>query len=991
MVRDLQVVDAQQVRATQQPRLGSDLGVAGQQGAAAVEVDPQDDRVLVAVERQAPVGGWRQDRHLGAAQGEALPFVDALERHAAGRGDALGLGGGQRDVRRQRRRPDEQHPDRQGGEDGGQPAGVVVVRVGHEDGVERADAPLAEPCEGDVRFGSAVDEEADGAAGVVGHLDEDRVPLTDVEGGDRQVLDRRGRLHRRERRERDGPGDRRDREAWRAAPQQQPGGERQSRRGGEQRRVEPCTGSAPGGGGQDPGDGEAGERGEEPTGGGPCQPDADRGDPHRLRDGGERDREEVRGHRPPGEPLLQGEQERRRAELRTEADGREQAEGAGAPQALGERRGEDEHPRRGGHRQPEAQVPGEQRVDEEQEQRGHRQGMPSIAAPPQEPGAEDERRHEPGPQDRGLPAHEQDVPAEGAESHEAPAAHADAQQPGESQDAGEHECDVPAGDDDEVGEPGVGELGAPLGALPADVAGEQPGEDRRAVVVEVAPGDLPGPLPHRGGDPPAQRGRGALLDRPARGQDRRRMESAQVPVEAVPVERAGRHLGLQGVADLRQPGSGGQAEAGPLPDGHPVEGDDAPHEPGAVLGDARLRHDADLDRGRATPLGERGDRAALGEVGPGTGRAGAEQREARRGDGEAAAPPRRGGGVVEHGGTEEQQGGEEEPGRPGPPAPEPQGAGEQRRRRGAHGPVPSDIDELRERLEALLPDPGDLAELPDRRERTVLLAVVDDPLGGDRADTRQGLEVRRRRVVQVDRAVGADAGRSGAAGTPAAGGSLDVGAPDRIGRRRRHVDLLAVDERPGEVEPVEPGVREGASRGGEGVTDTRPTGQPVHPRSGHTAGDVDDHLALRDDDRGRLLPRCGGLRRRAERAHLRPPHEPDPRRCGEREEEQRRGLRAADPEARNERAGLPEGRGVGPHPADGRGTARAGGEVGVRAWGQRRTSSAPAGGTGALTVGETLAGRPRRVRTAGATLGPDRARGQLRVRPAHQRFTKRAS
>ena len=93
---------------------------------------------------------------------------------------------------------------------------------------------------------------------------------------------------------------------------------------------------------------------------------------------------------------------------------------------------------------------------------------------------------------------------------------------------------------------------------------------------------------------------------------------------------------------------------------------------------------------------------------------------------------------------------------PGVPAPRSTVRALRQRRRPARAvarrdTVRSDPDVVAERRQAFLADAGDLVELVDRLEAAVLLAVVDDLLGGGRTDAVEGLELLERGRVQVDR------------------------------------------------------------------------------------------------------------------------------------------------------------------------------------------------------------------------------------------------
>ena len=96
--------------------------------------------------------------------------------------------------------------------------------------------------------------------------------------------------------------------------------------------------------------------------------------------------------------------------------------------------------------------------------------------------------------------------------------------------------------------------------------------------------------------------------------------------------------------------------------------------------------------------------------------------------------------------------------------------------RGAHG---SDADVLAERGQALLADAGDLVELVDALEAAVLLAVLEDLLGGGGADAVERVELLERGRVEVDRA----GGRRRAAGRRRGRAGAAAAARPRVGTR----------------------------------------------------------------------------------------------------------------------------------------------------------------------------------------------------------------
>jgi hypothetical protein len=691
MMRDLEHGGAQRRRVAQQQRLGDHLCVAGEEHAAARGGEVQHDGVLVAVEGERPVGRRREDADLGAPEGEALPGVHPLEGDAAGGGHALGLGRGQRHVRGQRRGANEQRPDGEGAQHGRQPAGVVVVGVGDDHGVERADPTLAQPREGEGRVGPAVHEEPDGAPGTVGDLDEDRVALPDVERRDGQVRDRR----RREGAGQRGGDDHAD-EARRGEPRRPPSqqerttereDERRDGRRGERRGVDAAPVRRPCGSTEDPSDRRTGQRGEHAAGHRPGEADEHGDEADALGERREGHGDQVRGHRPPRHPLVERQQQQRcRPRLGTDAGRDEEAHRPRPAEALGDAGGQEQHPRRGGDGEAEAEVAGQQRVDEEQEHHRHRQGVAGVGAAAHQTRPEDEPRHHPRPQDRGLPAHQHDVPDQGRERGDPPSSRPRPEQHRSAEHPGQHQPHVASRHDDEVGEPCGGQLLPARRRLPADVAGEQPGEDGRPVGVEVCRGDVPCPLADGGGRPPDPRVGGDHLELTGRGQQRARVEAAQVRVEARAAQRASADRPVDAVPEVGQILARGQAEGGPLPHRTAVDLPDPDHRPGPVLGGARLGDDRRLDVHGAAPLGQGGHLRRRGELGPPAGQPGAEQRQPGEGEQESSPVPRSPchGQRGEGGGREHDDAQQRGPRRSGDQAGDPQDPGEDPRADGAH-------------------------------------------------------------------------------------------------------------------------------------------------------------------------------------------------------------------------------------------------------------------------------------------------------------------
>ena len=124
--------------------------------------------------------------------------------------------------------------------------------------------------------------------------------------------------------------------------------------------------------------------------------------------------------------------------------------------------------------------------------------------------------------------------------------------------------------------------------------------------------------------------------------------------------------------------------------------------------------------------------------------------------------------------------------------------------------TPSPVDEL-----DAIPGIG----LVDRGEGAVLLAIVDDLLGRDRADSRERVELSERGGAQVHRS-GCRARRS----TPGIGGT-------RARLLRGNHDLLAVDDRRSKVHELRVGTRSRPARTPHGVRYARSEPQAIEPRS----------------------------------------------------------------------------------------------------------------------------------------------------------------
>ena len=102
--------------------------------------------------------------------------------------------------------------------------------------------------------------------------------------------------------------------------------------------------------------------------------------------------------------------------------------------------------------------------------------------------------------------------------------------------------------------------------------------------------------------------------------------------------------------------------------------------------------------------------------------------------------------------------------------------------------------------------------------------VVDDLLGGDRADAGKSVEVGDRRAAETD-------GRNTRAAAPGAASTCDRGRPRPAGDPTRHQYLNPVGERRGEVDRGRVGLSGRAARASDGIGDPAALLQPVETGS----------------------------------------------------------------------------------------------------------------------------------------------------------------
>lgn len=229
VVRHLQHAGAEPRWHAEQFQLGGLFRIAGEKDAAVALVDPQDERHLVRLRvgaRERSPAGRREDVH-----GQ---FTDpgGLSGHRLGDGDTAGIGGSTqgglvRRVALHGTQPQGTHGD--AGQHRRQAHRVIGVWVRLDDEVEGPDAVPVQPAGHLVLVGAAVHEDAGARP-----LDEDRVALADIDGGDGEPGGdgpRDGHQQRRTQDRRHGARTRPTRATPDHAPQGRPTGQQEQPRG----------------------------------------------------------------------------------------------------------------------------------------------------------------------------------------------------------------------------------------------------------------------------------------------------------------------------------------------------------------------------------------------------------------------------------------------------------------------------------------------------------------------------------------------------------------------------------------------------------------------------------------------------------------------------------------------------------------------------------------------------------------------------------------
>jgi hypothetical protein len=619
VVRDREEVDLQQAgtagagRQLEQVPLGGGLDVAGHQHPQPVPGREDHERAVVQLARRPPVG-------TAAIRGEHLEVQVADDRDVPRRRRPHGHlpGGSHRhelgrlgEVGRDRPVPDRPDGDRPHHVRG--PADVVEVPVGHHQQVE-VPAPVRAqpPRRGPVL--ARVDEDPR-----AGRLDQERIALTHVDGGDGQGPHRETSGHERCAGDHEGRRGRHRQGRPHAAPlarADEPagtGGQGDDRRGPSRRRRPPHVGEGVGGPQHRTG-GDA-RRQEQPARevrgrDGDHRGDHGAGDRERRRGHGQH----VRGHGCQGDLTEGGQQQRDDRELRADGDREDLGEPPREPvEALADDRREQEHPSRRARRQEQPERAGEEGIHQQEEQHGARQPVPGVARHPAGACEQDHQPHGAGAEDGRLEPGEEREGHEHDDQHASLRAGADAHHGAGRHHAADQDGDVGAGDGRQVGEAARSHrLGVVLRQQPG-VAGDEPGQQPAQPVRLPGGRGRPDPLADvlaRAGQPP----RPADRVPPGAVEDHRRVLPGQPP----------------SVATLRQ-GARGRVAAPALSQGgrvvvhghrRPLAGRDAVHllDPDEDVpppgGRARFVDHDGAHRPRPTGRGECREEAAVARDGP---------------------------------------------------------------------------------------------------------------------------------------------------------------------------------------------------------------------------------------------------------------------------------------------------------------------------------------------------------------------------------------
>ncbi|ALD12753.1 hypothetical protein AES38_07375 [Clavibacter capsici] len=166
-----------------------------------------------------------------------------------------------------------------------------------------------------------------------------------------------------------------------------------------------------------------------------------------------------------GQPGLQHEQHRLARDLRGDGDGQRVGHRPRhAPrQPFGERRREDQEPRRGEHAQREPEVAGEPGIVRQQDDHGERQGGEPAGRPAARGGADEHGGHDRGAAHAGLRGHQHDEGSQGGEGRDRASGAPQADRGGQREDEAHDDRAVRAGHGGEVRERavlhGLGEVG----------------------------------------------------------------------------------------------------------------------------------------------------------------------------------------------------------------------------------------------------------------------------------------------------------------------------------------------------------------------------------------------------------------------------------------------------------------------------------------------------------------------------------------------------
>lgn len=534
--------------------LGLHLGVARQQERAGSGVDAHDDRGLVEVVVERAVTRRPEHVDAGRSQGEPIAGGDRDDRHAAPScGGTQSKHRGRATIRLDLVGADHDRPDAQGSDDGRKATAVVVVGVAECDDVEVVDAARPQGVEDVALARATVDQHAGGAAVGGRHLDQQRIALTDVQRGDRQV--RRPARRQRARQASTGGDADDDRHGDRTAQLAGAGATAVQRpaRAATQRCGSECPGCRPSQVGHlDAAHPRAGDRGplhdgqrrtgqvsDDPGSAGSPAGHGRAGKPQHLGDRRGQRRDQVGRKRPDRKPAVQGDQDGRRTDLRAAADGDAEGDRPRSGDPARQPRRDDQDTRGGRHRQHEAQVPRQPGIGQHQHDDGDGQQPRGVTESAQHAAGHHQHRDDRGAQHGRLGPRAQHEPPQRDQHDRSPGPRRDPDGQGDPDHHGQHQPGVAPRHHDEVCEPRTPQRLHQLRVLAADVARHQPGQQGAPASAQRVVRHRADVIAQLAGPGDRAVARRDLVEGTHRVQRHDRAETAEVPIEAIGAQRRG--------------------------------------------------------------------------------------------------------------------------------------------------------------------------------------------------------------------------------------------------------------------------------------------------------------------------------------------------------------------------------------------------------------------------------------------------------------------